>query len=228
MPIHWISSVFFNEREKACENFFSAGSRKVSSVLFYKQFHKPDFSHLYCHWWTCAEARDTLIFKSVLFIRKTKRPACLVTRKQWNSWVHLKFPWHLTHTEGKCLAEKQRQTLSVENPFCAHIAAGELRWVIQLFWGQWCFVNSQQSGFVGNVAWVWGPLAALYAREETWCVSLWKIWMIQMSAHTDRNICKSPSPPVPAHQRLDTVSRWGVSRTPPSFMEPDAYKIHLT
>lgn len=106
------------------------------------------------HLETLEEVREALILKSVLLNKETKRPVGLVTGCGKNSWVHPKLPWHLTQTEGKCLAEKQRRTLSAENPFCAH-TADKLCWVMQLFWGQWCFVNSWQSGFVRDFTVVW-------------------------------------------------------------------------
>lgn len=145
-----------------------------------------------------VQKRGTLIFKSVLFIRKTKRPACLVTWMQWNSWVHPKFPWHLTQTEGKCLAEKQRQTLSVENPFCAHVAAGKLCWVMQLFWGQWCFCKQPAKWLCWQCCLGLEPShCTVGKRRRHGRVFLWKIWIIQMSARTDINIWKPSSPTVP-------------------------------
>ena len=66
---------FFKWKRKIIFKKINAGSRKVTVVLFYNQFHEHSFSGMVEYL-----QRDVLILKSVLLNRKTKRPARLVTR----------------------------------------------------------------------------------------------------------------------------------------------------
>ena len=66
---------FFKWKRKIIFKKINAGSRKVTLVLFYNQFHEHSFSGMVEYL-----QRDVLILKSVLLNRKTKRPARLVTR----------------------------------------------------------------------------------------------------------------------------------------------------
>lgn len=151
-PILWIQFLKFKEEKKnAFLSFFKLCLERLAQCYFITNSLSPVLVICVCCRWT-SEARNASVLKSVLLNRKTKGQLIWSLGYTEKSWVHLTLPWHLTQTEDKCLAEKQRRTLSAEKPFCAHTAC-KLCWVMQLFWGQWCFVNIRQSSF----AEVWGP-----------------------------------------------------------------------